>query len=164
MNKLLILIASLALASCSQHNNDAQIATLQKRVDSLQKVQSDIYRPGLGEFMAGIQLHHAKLWCAGKEGNWPLADFELGEITESIEDIKKYETDRKEVKTIDMINPALGGLANAVKQKNAEAFKTNFILLTGACNSCHQINNFGFNVIKVPDAVPVPNQVFTPAK
>jgi hypothetical protein len=162
MNRVFILIGSLVLASCSQH--DSQIEFLQNRIDSLESNQAKMYKPGLGEFMSGIQMHHAKLWFAGTTGNWPLADFELGEIRESIEDIKKYENDRKEVKTIDMIDPPLAGIDSAVKQKNISAFKANFVLLTNTCNSCHQTNGFGFNAIKVPDAVPVPNQVFTPVK
>ena len=154
MNRLLILIMSLALASCSQH--DSQMQLLQNRIDSLESNQANMYKPGLGEFMSGIQMHHAKLWFAGTEGNWPLADFELGEIKESIDDIKKYQSDRIEVKTIGMIDLPLAALDSAVKQKGTAAFKTSYSLLTNTCNNCHRTNNFAFNVIKVPDEVPVP--------
>jgi hypothetical protein len=162
MNKALLLLVSLALASCSQHNPKMEI--MQSHIDSLEKNLADTYKPGLGEFMSGIQMHHAKLWFAGTEGNWPLADFELGEIRESIDDIRKYQSDRIEVKTIGMIDAPLIAIDSAVKQKDIAAFKTSYSLLTNTCNNCHRTNNFGFNVIKVPDAVPVPNQVFTPAK
>ena len=54
------------------------------------KERPPAYTPGLGEFMSGIQVHHEKLWFAGKAGNWQLADFETGEIRETIDDIQKY--------------------------------------------------------------------------
>ena len=162
MNKFFLFVVSLVMVSCSQRSSEVEL--LQNRIDSLAKKQADTYKPGLGEFMSGIQMHHAKLWFAGTEGNWPLADFELGEIRESIDDIKKYQGDRIEVKTIGMIDPPLVGIDNAVKQKDITAFKASFILLTNTCNNCHQSNNFAFNVIKVPDAVPVANQGFAPVK
>ena len=39
--------------------------------------------------MTYIQIHHSKLWFAGKNQNWELAKFELDEISETIEAIKK---------------------------------------------------------------------------
>ncbi|HEU4718945.1 MAG TPA: hypothetical protein VFU15_13970, partial [Bacteroidia bacterium] len=71
-------------------------AALQEQIDSLQKKLDDTYRPGFGEFMSGIQVHHAKLWFAGKEQNWKLADFELHEIMETVDDLKKYQSERRE--------------------------------------------------------------------
>ena len=35
--------------------------------------------PGFEEFMSNIQAHHAKLWFAGQNHNWKLADFEIHE-------------------------------------------------------------------------------------
>ena len=35
------------------------------------------YTPGLGELMSLQQMRHAKLWFAGQEKNWPLADLRL---------------------------------------------------------------------------------------
>ena len=33
------------------------------------------YRPRLGDIMGATQLRHFKLWHAGKEKNWALADY-----------------------------------------------------------------------------------------
>src|SRR5579871_2128140 len=106
------LIILLPLA-CAQPQADssalqAQITRLQHRLDSA-------YKPGLGEFMSGIQVHHEKLWFAGKAGNWPLADFEIGEIKESIDDIRQFCIDRPEVSSLPMILPALDSLDAAIK-------------------------------------------------
>ena len=108
--------------SCNQPSSDN--LALQKKIDSLQTEVNNSYKPGLGEFMSQIQMHHAKLWFAGKEENWQLANFEIGEIQEALDDIPKYCADRPEVKSIDIIVPAMDSLSNAVKEKNETKFKT----------------------------------------
>jgi hypothetical protein len=110
--------------------------------------------------MLGIQLHHAKLWFAGQNQNWPLADFEVNEIKESLEDIQKYCTDRPEVKAIGMITPAIDSVNAAIQHKNDQSFKSSFIVLTNTCNNCHKATDHGFNVVTIPTGVPVVNQDF----
>src|SRR6201996_6023750 len=124
--KLSFFIALFALtifASCSQNDNSQQ---LQARIDSLQQKLNHTYKPGLGEFMLGIQEHHAKLWFAGINKNWELADFEVHEIGETIDDMKQYCTDRPEVKSIGIIDPAINNIKFAIKQKDMDAFKKSF--------------------------------------
>src|SRR5689334_22139733 len=111
------LLVVAVLFSCGEGSGKEQ--QLQAQVDSLQQKITNAYKPGLGEFMLGMQLHHAKLWFAGKNRNWPLADFEVGEIKEALDDIQEYETDRVEVKSLPMILPAVDSIANAVKQKDS---------------------------------------------
>ena len=41
--------------------------------------------------MSSIQTHHAKLWFAGMNANWRLADFEIHEIMESVDDKKSMQ-------------------------------------------------------------------------
>lgn len=101
---------------------------LQNRVDSLEQKLNDSYKPGFGEFMSGIQEHHSKLWFAGQNQNWKLADFEIHEIMEAVDDIQKYETDRPENKLIKMIEPAIDSVNRAISQKNQAQFKRSFIL------------------------------------
>ncbi len=118
------------------------------------------YKPGLGEFMMGIQMHHAKLWFAGTKQNWPLAQYELDEIKEAIEAIKEYDTDRHEVRQIDMIYAPLDSMAEAVRHKDESLFRGSYTLLTNTCNNCHRATKHEFNVIKIPDSPPVTNQEF----
>lgn len=84
------------LLSCNQKAGDLQ--TLQNRIDSLELNIGEAYKPGFGDFMGTIQLHHNKLWFAGQNQNWELADFEIHEIIEAIDDIKMYQKTRKETK------------------------------------------------------------------
>ncbi|MDR3694660.1 hypothetical protein [Mucilaginibacter sp.] len=155
---LIVFICGLSLFSaCGSGNNNAQ---LQVQVDSLNKKLAQTYRPGLGEFMMGIQIHHAKIWYAGKNQNWALANFEVGEIRETLEDVKQYCYDRPEVKSLPIIYPALDSLDKAIKAKSPQAFEKGFILLTNSCNECHQTTNHQFNVIKTPETPPFTNQEF----
>ena len=47
------------------------------------------YAPGLVEFMIAVQSRHAKLWLAGNARNWELADYQVDELKELLEDIAK---------------------------------------------------------------------------
>ena len=162
MRSILFLSILLILSACSQQSWDTQ--KLQAQVDSLNTKLNDTYKPGLGEFMTDIQLHHAKLWFAGINKNWEMADFEMHEIGEALDDIKKYCADRPEVKSIGVIDPALKSINEAIKQKDIQSFKQGFIALTANCNNCHKSNQHGFNAIIIPTASPVVNQDFKPAK
>ena len=85
------LFSSFLFALFSCNNSSDQITQLQKKTDSLQHELNNTYKPGLGEFMSSIQVHHAKLWFAGQNNNWKLADFEIHEIMEAVEDIQHYD-------------------------------------------------------------------------
>lgn len=87
--------------------------------------------------MSSIQIHHNKLWFAGQNQNWKLADFEIHEIIENIEAIKVSEG-TKESKEIDMPEPALDSMNAAIQQINLAAFKNSYILLTNTCNNSHR--------------------------
>jgi hypothetical protein len=153
------LIGLLIVASCSQPGPDN--TALQAQVDSLQRRLSNSYIPGLGEFMSGIQVHHEKLWFAGTALNWKLANFEIDEIREALDDIQRFCTDRPEIASIPMILPPMDSISKAVTQQDPSKFKSAFILLTNTCNNCHRATKHEFNVIQIPTTPPFSNQVFT---
>lgn len=158
MRLSVILVITWALCGC-QSNAD-QVVVLQQRVDSLENQLAQTYRPGLGDFMSSVQIHHNKLWFAGLEQNWELADFEVHEIMEAIEDIRKYQADRPESQKIGVILPDLDSVRTAIIRKNPTQFKKNYTDLTRACNNCHQATNFQFNIVTIPDRSPFSNQDF----
>jgi hypothetical protein len=158
MRQCILALLFFFLFACNQQGNNTDV--LQQRIDSLRSRIDSAYTPGLGEFMSSIQMHHAKLWFAGKNGNWELANFEMEEIRESIDDIQKYNTERPEISSIPMILPPLDSLKIAIAAKNIASFKSSFILLTNTCNHCHRATKHAFNIIKIPDGPPVTNQVF----
>ncbi len=153
----MLAMSMLLLAACSSSNGNL---TMQAKIDSLQKQLNDTYKPGLGEFMSGIQVHHEKLFFAGQHGNWKLADFEIHEIMESLDDIAKYSTDRPESKLVPMLNTPLDSLNASIAKKDAAGFNKNFILLTNTCNNCHHAVNYDFNKVKIPTTPPFSNQEF----
>ena len=114
--------------------------------------------------MMGIQEHHAKLWFAGTNANWKLADFEIHEIMEAVDDIQQYDTERSETKEIKMIIPPIDSVAEAIKIKDESLFRRSFVMLTNTCNNCHSAVQYDFNMVKIPDNPPFSNQVFKPAK
>jgi hypothetical protein len=156
--RYIILLSLLILGSCCQQTGHTQ--KMQTKIDSLQNKLAHTYRPGFGEFMLGIQIHHAKIWYAGNAQNWPLVQFELDEIKESLDGIREYCTDRPEVASLPMIDAPLDSLGNSIKNKDLPSFKNNFVLLTNTCNNCHRATKHEFNLIKLPDSPPFSNQEF----
>ena len=157
MKLLLITVIIICCASsCQQSKTNA----LQQKIDSLEQKLAKTYKPGFGEFMSSIQIHHAKLWFAGKDQNWELADFEMHEIAETLDAIKEYQSEREESKKVDMLKPSLDAVKDAIEKKDPVLFNSSYLLLTNSCNSCHKAVDFGFNVVKVPETPPFSNQAF----
>ena len=159
MRSILISLFVVSLLACHQETHDGG-QNLQHQMDSLRNKINHAYSPGVGEFMSSIQMHHAKLWFAGKNENWELANFEMEEIQESLDDIQQYCADSPSIKPLPMIFPPLDSLRLAISEKNIGKFKSGFNLLTNTCNNCHKATNHAFNVIRIPDIPPVTNQVF----
>ncbi len=123
------------------------------------------YVPGMGEIMGATQMRHSKLWFAGKAGNWPLANYELGEIREGFDDAVLYHPVFKEgvpvSKILDKFTaPSLKELEIAIRNKNEKAFRKSFDDLTRACNSCHHAADRGYIVIVRPGESAFSNQDF----
>ena len=117
--------------------------------------------PGLGEIMTLQQLRHIKLWFAGHAGNWPLADYEMGELNEGFEGVNKLLGG-------DTVDKAVGApmqaLQKIIDDKNRTAFTAAFDQLTAGCNSCHRKLDHGFIAIQRPTSLPYSNQNFAPQK
>lgn len=155
---ILLFMAVTILPYCSHPANNH--SDFQTKPDTLQTRGEHTYQPGLGEFMGNIQVHHAKLWFAGINRNWALADFEIHEISEAMEDIKEFNQDRPEVARLPMIEPAIDTVLRSIQLKDEKLFRQTFFTLTATCNSCHQATNHGFNVVIIPTQPPYSNQDF----
>jgi hypothetical protein len=126
------------------------------------------YAPGLAEFMALVQNHHAKLWLAGNARNWDLADYQVDELKEVLEDITKRVPKYRDVPIGQIIETTttapIGEIEAAIKTRDSKAFATAFDKLTTACNGCHEAANRGFIVIQRPATSAFPNQIFAPKR
>jgi hypothetical protein len=147
------------MVGCEQSGD--KNADVQARIDSLQNSLNSAYRPGTGAIMNTIvQPHHLKLWFAGQYKNWALAEYERQELMGGFEKIQKLHKDKPEAAAVAMIFPAMDAVEKAIREKDANAFKNNFVVLTNTCNTCHQALKYGFNVIKVPATNSFDNQQF----
>jgi len=163
------LIAMALIILCSCNDNRIMNKTLQSEInylnaknDSLEKEIQNV-KPGFGELMLSIQVHHNKLWFAGHENNWPLAQFEHDEIMEVLKQAEKIEKERPEVRLFRaMIYPQLDTIQLSIAQKNEEHFSVAFTALTSACNNCHSATKYNFNRIIIPEHPPFSNQEFSP--
>lgn len=155
--RLFAAVPFLPLLGCQPAHENAADTTL---VTASAAEQHAHYTPGFGDLMTRIQLHHAKLYFAGQAQNWKLAAFSLHEIEEALEHIEKFCADRQEVKSLNMLAPAVDSVSSAIAKRNLSAFNDNYQALTQACNSCHQVTGYEYIKIVVPAAVPVTNQRF----
>jgi hypothetical protein len=126
------------------------------------------YTPGLVEFMMTVQSHHVKLWLAGNARNWDLADYQVDELKELLENIAKRVPDYKGTPVGQMIEaatmPPIGDIEGAIKARDSAKFAAAFDRLTAACNACHEAAKRSFIVIQRPATSPFPNQSFAPGK
>ena len=167
MSRLLIGLTIIFLAGCSQQQNVTSNAALEAKVASLEKSIEDL-KPGLGEIMGVIQQHHAKLYYAGTKGNWPLADYELSEIQESLDDVTKFYPTFKDVPVPltqlvpTMTKATLAQVRATIDQKNEKSFVQAFSALSGSCSNCHEAANHPFVKIQSPTEGMFSDQKFTP--
>jgi hypothetical protein len=123
--------------------------------------EADTGGPGLGEIMTLQQLRHIKLWFAGRAGNWPLADYELGELNEGFEDVGKLLGGDIVDKNV---GAALQDLQKIVDAKNAGAFAAAYDRVSAGCNNCHRALDHSFIAIQRPTLLPYSDQNFAPQK
>jgi hypothetical protein len=115
----------------------------------------------VGDVMGFQQERHLKLWFAGRAGNWPLADYEIGKLKDGFDDIDKLlggETVGKAV------GAPIAALEKAIENKDKDWFTRAFDQLTAGCNSCHRTLDHAFIVIQRPTILPYGNQSFAPQK
>ena len=117
--------------------------------------------PRLADIMAATQLRHLKLWFAGREKNWTLANYELGQIKISFLDALRIYPNVPAADMTIMTRPA-AVIDKAIQTKDLAKFTAGFGELTAACNVCHHSQGMGFIAIKVPTSSPFSNQSFTP--
>ena len=88
----------------------------------------------IGDIMAFRRGRHFKLWFAGRAGNWPLADYEIGKLKDGFDDVDKLIGG-------DTVGKAVGApiaaIEKAIESKDKDSFTRAFDQLTAGCNSCH---------------------------
>jgi hypothetical protein len=144
------------------------VAALQ---ESLKRLQAEVavakeLAPGLGEYMTTIQLHAGKLWFAAKAGNWDLAAYEVHELEETMEAVKRLNVEKNGVKISNVMDAVLqtqiAGLEKSIGAKNQSEFQKSYDETLSACNGCHTESGHKFIQVIRPTAPPVTNQKWEP--
>ena len=114
------------------------------------------------------QIRHAKLWLAGNAGNWQLADYQIEELKEGLEDVVSHFPVYKDMPVGQMIEATImapiDDVEKAIKSHDRAKFVSTFDRLTEACNRCHQAANRAFIVIRRPSGAIFTNQSFPPKR
>jgi hypothetical protein len=121
----------------------------------------DAYSGSLGDIMGLTQLRHIKLWYAGKNGNWDLANYELGQIKDTFDKAAMFYRDIP-IEYIVSVEKPLIALHDATKAKDSVKFVQDFADLTAACNGCHKAAQVGFITVQTPTSSPFSDQKFEP--
>ena len=85
----------------------------------------DSHGPGLVETMMATQSHHAKLWLAGNARNWELAEYQVDELKEGLEDAAKHIPDYKGVPVGSMIEFSCCRRSSRSKARSRRAIAKN---------------------------------------
>jgi len=115
----------------------------------------------LSDAMTRLQLQHAKLWFAGKLGNWALASYEVQKIDLTLEAAGKLLAAEGSIRSqVTRTKEHLEAVRQAVRLKNLSVFTKAYSSLTNECNGCHRANGHASIAIQLPAIPPVPNQLF----
>jgi hypothetical protein len=128
-----------------------------------------VFNPGVGELMNLIvQPRHTKLWLAGREGNWALAEYESKELRSALANVAKARPVFRQQSVADNVEMFLGGpfraLDDAVRERNAAKFVEAYAMVNAGCNACHTALNQSQVVIRTPETPSYPDQEFRPQK
>jgi len=160
---IVLAIASLPLAVRAQAPTSIPAKEAKKETG---KDTPKAYVPGLEQFMNVILMEHNKLWFAAKARNWPLAEYQLGEIKEIMGDVQDFVPTFKNLPLADMLDAVITkeivALEKSIEAKDYKAFTAGYDKLTAACNACHQGTENGFVVIKRPTQPAFTNQDYRP--
>mgnify|MGYP002712966242 CR=1 FL=1 len=156
-------LLSMGMASASVAGDAGQVTTaeLAAQVKALtaqvEQLKASHPPPELGKQMLELQIRHARLWWAGQNGDWTLAYFMVGELTEALRGIEETNGDAPDMQPHKlseimpaMMNPAIKGMQQALAKQDKQAFAKAFDQLSTACTGCHQIAGAPFLVIQRP--------------
>lgn len=127
------------------------------------------YNPGVGELMNLIvQVRHTKLWLAGYEGNWALAEYESKELRSALANVAKARPVFRQQSVADNVEMFLGGafraIDEAIHDRDAAKFTEAYSTVNAGCNACHTALGQSQVVIKTPELPMYPDQEFRPRK
>lgn len=172
MNKRVILLATtfitmltlIGIACQPQQPQDTTIET-EAHSDTDENYASTV---PLIYHMSFIQRYSTKLYFAGIEENWGLADIYAHELEELSEVIREgnLKDDGVDISNLmaTMLPPQLEKVGEAIDKQNLTLFKANYENMIQTCNKCHQASEYGLVKITIPEQNPFNQDFSAPAE
>lgn len=117
------------------------------------------------ETMGYYQRFSHKLYLAGINENWELADFYTHELEEVSEELIKGKVIHDDYNLSNlsesMLLPKIEKVEESIRKKDQVLFLDNYELMISSCNLCHQATKHEFIKILVPNDSSVWNQDFS---
>lgn len=156
-----VLALGLSVTGFASEKQDVTTAELAAQVKALteqvEQLKASHPPPELGQQMLELQIRHDRLWWAGQAGDWTLAYFMVGELTEALRGIEASNGDAPDMqpqKLSDvmpaMMNPAIKSLQQALAKQDKKAFGKAYDTLSDSCTACHKVAGAPFLVIQRP--------------
>jgi hypothetical protein len=159
----MVLTLSTLLGACAEPAGDrVDAAVVEARLADLE----DRFTPGLHTLMGELGTRHAMLWFSGDARNWPLADYQLHEVEELVEDIETLHPVYDDIPVAELVGQMLAApleaLETAVDAGDHAGFVRAFDELTQGCNGCHVASDRAVLRLVRPVSPPVTNLDFQP--
>jgi hypothetical protein len=169
-NKIAIILATLALFAGIYN-----YLTIQKHCKPKEEADKsehngrseEAHGTELADYMNKFQRYANKLWFAGNNQNWPLAQFYIHELEESMIELEHANPIEDGIELSPLIRnfglKPLERIENAVENKETKAFDEAYDLMISNCNNCHHATKHEFIIIQKPLTPAYDNQHFLPA-
>jgi hypothetical protein len=155
---IVVMAVVLTAGGCQERADDTSLDTRITEVE-------ERFRPGLHSLMQQVQLRHAQLWFAGEAGNWELADYQVHELEELLEQIQalhpEYD-DQPVAELLEQLLPAVERVEGAIDARQPAEFAAAFDDMTTQCNACHTATDRSVIVIQRPTTRPLDNLRYEP--
>jgi hypothetical protein len=162
------IFAGFLLSTQAHYFNHPPTVLAQSPAPDLAAMQADIAHlkevvPSQSHSMTDVGFQFANLWFAGKQKNWPLADFFLNESRQHIEwtirirpirkDAAGNAVDLRSIFTVISDGP-LKKLTQSIQNKDADQFTSAYKQMLNGCYSCHVASGKPFLRPVVPQTPP----------
>jgi len=140
----------------AQNSTSPEIAVLKAEIESLRRAL-----PGHAHVMVEVEYHFSNLWFAGRNGNWPLAEFYLNETRSNLNWMVRLRPLRRLSNGQDMDlapivkvveDTALTSLRSAIGKLDIKAFEAAYRQTLELCYACHKMAEKPYLRPQIPEA------------
>ena len=149
-NMVLAMLCLMMVAAGAYAASDWLTGSTDEKLKTLAGIQ-----PGLGTVMIEYGNRYTDIYYAAKEGNWPLAAYQLKEALE-IQEVGETTRPSRASALKAFEQSFLDPLGAAIQAKNFEQFDSAFKAGIQGCNGCHSALGFPFINYQLPSSAPSP--------